>query len=78
MKDLVIQIVKNIVDDPEAVSAREVEGEKTTMLEISAASSDIGKIIGRNGRTIKAIRTLLNAAGVRQGKRVTVEILDPK
>lgn len=78
MKELVLQIVKNIVDKPDEVSVREVEGDKTTMIEITAAAPDVGKVIGKKGRTIKAIRTLVNAAGVRQEKRVTVEILDPK
>ncbi len=77
MKDLVIQIVKNVVDHPEEVDAREVEGEQTTIVEISTNQEDVGKVIGKKGRTIKAIRTLVNAAAIRQGKRVTVEIVEP-
>jgi predicted RNA-binding protein YlqC (UPF0109 family) len=77
MKDLVVELVKNIVDNPEEVSAREVEGEQTTIIELTTNPSDIGKVIGKKGRTIKALRTLVNAAAVRQGKRVTVEIVEP-
>ncbi|MBN2407578.1 MAG: KH domain-containing protein [Elusimicrobia bacterium] len=77
MKDLVIEIVKNIVDHPDEVNAREVEGEQTTIIEISTNAEDIGKVIGKKGRTIKAVRTLVNAAAVRKGKRVSVEIVEP-
>ncbi|MFC2062093.1 KH domain-containing protein [Elusimicrobiota bacterium] len=77
MKDLVVEIVKNIVDNPDEVSAREVEGEQTTIIEITTNPEDIGKVIGKKGRTIKALRTLVNAAAVRQGKRVSVEIVEP-
>ena len=78
MKELVIEIVKNIVDAPDKVSAREVEGEQTTIIEITTNPEDIGKVIGKKGRTIKALRTLVNAAAVRRGKRVTVEIVEPQ
>ncbi len=77
MKDLVIEIVKSIVDNPDEVKAREVEGEQTTIIEISTNPEDIGKVIGKKGRTIKALRTLVNAAAVRKGKRVSVEIVEP-
>ena len=78
MKDLVIQIVKSIVDNPEEVSAREVEGEQTTIIEIITKPDDIGKVIGKQGRTIKAIRTIINAASVKEGKRISVEIVEPE
>jgi len=78
MKDLIIEIVKNLVDNPNEVNAREVEGEQTTIIEISANPADIGKIIGKQGRTIKALRTLVNASAVRKGKRVSIEILEPQ
>ena len=77
MKDLIIEIVKNIVDHPDEVNAREVEGEQTTIIEIATNQEDIGKVIGKKGRTIKALRTLVNAAAVRKGKRITVEIVEP-
>ena len=77
MKELVIQIIKNVVDHPDEVDAREVEGEQTTIIEITTNPEDVGKVIGKKGRTIKAIRTLINAAAIRQGKRVTVEIVEP-
>ena len=77
MKDLVVEMVKQIVDKPEEVNAREVEGEQTTIIELSTNPEDIGKVIGKKGRTIKALRVLVNAAAVRKGKRVTVEIVEP-
>lgn len=77
MKELVIEIVKNVVDNPDQVDAREVEGEQTTIIEITTNPEDVGKVIGKKGKTIKAIRTLVNAAAVRKGKRVTVEIVEP-
>ncbi|MDA3792506.1 MAG: KH domain-containing protein [Elusimicrobia bacterium] len=78
MKDLVIEIVKNLVDNPDEVKAQAVEGEQTTVIEIEANPADIGKIIGKRGRTIKSIRTIVNAAAVRQGKRITVDIVEPE
>lgn len=78
MKDLVSQIVKKLVENPDDVSAREVQGEQTTIIEITTNPSDVGKVIGKQGRTIKAIRTLINAASIRNGNRVTVEIVEPK
>jgi hypothetical protein len=78
MKDLVIEIVKNLVDNPDEVDARAVEGEQTTVIEIETNPDDIGKVIGKRGRTIKSIRTIVNAAAVRQGKRITVEIVEPE
>ncbi|MGM0568823.1 MAG: KH domain-containing protein [Elusimicrobiota bacterium] len=77
MKDVVIEIVKNLVDHPDEVDAKEVEGEQTTIIEISTNPEDIGKVIGKKGRTIKALRTIVNAAAVRNDKRVTVEIVEP-
>ena len=78
MKDLVSQIVKKLVENPDEVSAREVQGEQTTIIEITTNPSDVGKVIGKQGRTIKAIRTIVNAASIRNGTRVTVEIVEPK
>ncbi len=75
-KDLVEYIVKSLVDDPSAVSVNVIEGEKSTILELRVASEDIGKVIGKHGRIAKAIRTVLQAATARDGKRTVLEILD--
>ncbi len=77
MKDVVIEIVKRLVDNPDDVDAKEVEGEQTTIIEITTNPEDIGKVIGKKGRTIKALRTIVNAAAVKDDKRVTVEIVEP-
>jgi len=76
MKDLVVEIARALVDNPEAVHVTEVEGEQKTILELSVDQPDIGKVIGRQGRTVRALRTLLSAAGVKLHKRFTLEILD--
>ncbi len=76
MKELVEMIAKVLVDNPDEVSVNEVEGEQTTILELRVAQSDIGKIIGKQGRTALAIRTLLGAAGMKLRKRFVLEILE--
>ncbi|MDY3939596.1 MAG: KH domain-containing protein [Spirochaetia bacterium] len=75
-KDLVEYIAKTLVDCPDQVEVNMIEGEKSTMLELKVAPEDIGKVIGKQGRIAKAIRTVLSAASVRTGKRVVLEILD--
>lgn len=75
-KDLVEYIVKSLVDDPLSVSVNVVEGEKSTILELKVAPSDIGKVIGKHGRIAKAIRTVLQAATTKGGKHTVLEILD--
>jgi predicted RNA-binding protein YlqC (UPF0109 family) len=75
-KDLVEYIAKSLVDDPQSVSVQVVEGEKSTILELRLAPEDMGKVIGKHGRIAKAIRTVLQAATVRSGKRTVLEILD--
>jgi predicted RNA-binding protein YlqC (UPF0109 family) len=75
-KDLVEYIVKSLVDDPASVEVNVIEGEKSTILELRVASGDIGKVIGKHGRIAKAIRTILQAATARGGKRTALEILD--
>ncbi|MFN4245247.1 MAG: KH domain-containing protein [Brevinematia bacterium] len=75
-KELVEQIVKALVDYPEDISIKVVEGEKSTILELKVKSEDIGKIIGKKGRIAKAIRTLVSAIAVKNGRRVILEILD--
>jgi len=64
------------VDDPSAVQVNVIEGEKSTILELRVAPEDIGKVIGKQGRIAKAIRTILQAATVPTGKRTVLEILD--
>jgi predicted RNA-binding protein YlqC (UPF0109 family) len=76
MKDLLIEIAKALVDNPEDVSVNEVEGEQTTVLELRVRNEDLGKVIGRQGRTARAIRTLLAAAGMKVQKRFVLEILE--
>ncbi len=76
MKDLLIKIVKELVDDPEQVQVNEIEGSQTVVLELRVAKSDMGKIIGKQGRTADAIRTLLNAASGKAGKRFVLEIVE--
>lgn len=75
-KELVEFIARSLVDDPDAVSVREVEGEQTSVLELSVAKEDLGKVIGKQGRTARAIRTLLGAASAKAKKRVVLEILE--
>ncbi|GHV74370.1 UPF0109 protein [Spirochaetia bacterium] len=75
-KDLVEYIVKSLVDDPASVEVTVVEGEKSTILELRVAAADIGKVIGKNGRIAKAIRTVLQAASAKGGKHAVLEILD--
>ena len=76
MKELVEMIAKALVDSPEEVSVAEVQGEQTTVLELRVAQSDLGKVIGKQGRTARAIRTLLGAAGMKLRKRFLLEILE--
>ncbi|AEI15593.1 MULTISPECIES: KH domain-containing protein [Flexistipes] len=76
MKELVEFIVKSLVDNPDKVLIEEVEGEKTTVIELRVDPSDLGKVIGKQGRTARAIRTILNAAGIKKNKRVVLEILE--
>lgn len=75
-KDLIEYIAKSLVNDPSAVSVQEVEGEKSTVIELRVAQGDIGKVIGKYGRIAKALRTVLSASANKDGKRYTLEILD--
>jgi len=76
MKELLEEIAKALVDNPEDVQVTEVEGEQTTVLELRVHNDDLGKVIGRQGRTARAIRTLLSAAGMKIHKRFVLEILE--
>lgn len=75
-KELVEFVVKSLVDVPDEVSVNVIEGEKSTILELKVAQEDVGKVIGKQGRIAKAIRTILSASATRDGKRATLEILD--
>ena len=76
MKSLVEQVAKSLVDSPEEVSVSEVAGERTIVFELRVAKSDIGKVIGKQGNTARAIRTILSAAGTKLGKHCVLEILE--
>jgi predicted RNA-binding protein YlqC (UPF0109 family) len=76
MKELVEAIARALVDHPDEVQVRAVDGEQVTVLELRVHPDDLGKVIGRQGRTAKAIRTLLGAAGMKMHKRLTLEILE--
>jgi predicted RNA-binding protein YlqC (UPF0109 family) len=76
MKDLVDRIAKSLVDHPDDVEVTEVEGEQTTVLELRVAQEDLGKVIGKKGRTAQAIRTIVNAGGMKLNKRFVLEILE--
>jgi len=75
-KDLVEYMVKSLVDNPDQVEIKEIEGEKSTILELKVTKEDIGKVIGKHGRIARAIRTIINASATKSGKRVVLEILD--
>ncbi|MDN5326509.1 MAG: uncharacterized protein PWP41_1205 [Moorella sp. (in: firmicutes)] len=75
MKDLLITLAKALVDHPDQVSVNQIEGEKSVILELRVAQEDMGKVIGKQGRIARAIRTLVKAAAAHEGKRVVVEII---
>lgn len=76
LKELVEFTAKLLVDYPEEVEVYEVEGERTTILELRVAEEDLGKVIGKNGRTARAMRTILSAAATKLDKRVVLEIIE--
>ena len=76
MKELVEVIAKALVDDPESVTVNELTEKKTTILEVRVADSDMGKVIGKQGRIAKAIRSVVKAAAAKEDKKVIVDILD--
>lgn len=75
MKELVEYLAKSLVDNPEAVTVNEVDGEQSLILELKVDPDDMGKVIGKQGRIAKAIRTVVKAAAVKEHKRVIVEII---
>lgn len=76
MKELLTYIVQNLVDNPDKVSVTERETDSETVFEVRVADGDMGKVIGRQGRIVKEIRTLMKAFAQRQGKKVSVDIMD--
>jgi predicted RNA-binding protein YlqC (UPF0109 family) len=76
MKELIEYIAKALVDQPEMVKVTEVEGEKTSVVELSVAKEDLGKVIGKQGKTARAMRTLLSAASTKLRKRTILEIIE--
>lgn len=76
MKEILETIIKNLVSDKNAVSINEIEGEKSVTFEVKVANSDMGRIIGRQGRTAKAIRTVMKAVALKEQKRVSIEFID--
>lgn len=76
MKDLVEYIAKNLVEKPEKVTVKEVAGDKSVIIELTVDRDDLGRIIGKKGRTARAMRTILNAAAMKQNKRATLEIVE--
>ena len=76
MRMLVEEIAKALVDEPEQVQVHAVDGEQTTVLELRVAPNDLGKVIGKQGRTARSIRTILGAASMKLKKRYTLEILE--
>ena len=76
LKALIELMAKALVDKPDAVSVRETDGEKITIIEVRVAPGDLGKVIGKQGRTAQSMRTILNAVGTKLGKRCVLEILE--
>ena len=76
MKDLITKIAQALVDNPDAVSVAELEGNHTSVLELKVAKEDIGKVIGKQGRTAQAMRTILSSVSGKAKKRTVLEIMD--
>jgi len=76
MKELIEHIVKALVDSPDKVTINEIAGEKSIIFELRVGEGDLGKVIGKEGRTAKAIRTIVTASAMKQGKRTVLEIIE--
>ncbi len=76
LKELIEYVAKALVDNPDLVSVTEIPGEKTVIYELKVGEGDLGKVIGREGKTAKAIRTIISAAAMKKGKRAVLEILE--
>lgn len=75
-KELVEYMASSLVDDPDSVRVREIEGTSSTVLELTVAGPDMGRVIGRRGRVVNAMRTLVDVAARKKGERITLEIVD--
>jgi predicted RNA-binding protein YlqC (UPF0109 family) len=75
-KELILDIARALVDEPEAVEVREIEGDHNSLIELKVAPDDVGKVIGKDGRTAQSMRTLLHAASTKMGHRTHLDILD--
>ena len=78
MKELIEYIVTSLVDNPDEVAVAEIDNGAELVLELSVADSDMGRVIGRNGRVINSIRTLVQVSAAKQGKQVAVELIEPE
>jgi predicted RNA-binding protein YlqC (UPF0109 family) len=76
MKELIEYIAKSLVDNPDSVKVTEVEGERTSVIELSIVKEDLGKVIGKQGKTARAMRTILSAASTKEKKRTILEIIE--
>jgi predicted RNA-binding protein YlqC (UPF0109 family) len=76
MKELIEYIAKSLVDNPDSVKVTEVEGERTSVIELSVVKEDLGKVIGKQGKTARAMRTILSAASTKEKKRTILEIIE--
>ncbi|HDP69926.1 MAG TPA: KH domain-containing protein [Actinobacteria bacterium] len=76
MKELLQTLAQALVDKPEEVKVSQIDGEKSVILQLQVASDDVGKVIGKQGRIAKALRTIVKASATKEGKRAIVEILD--
>ena len=78
MKELVLFLAKHLVNQPDAVEVTETQGETASVLELRVAKEDLGRVIGKQGRTAKSIRTILNAAASRTNRKIILEIIEEK
>ncbi len=76
MENLILYIVRELLDDPDSVEISEIEADHTTVVELKVNPEELGKIIGRQGRTANALRTIVNAAALKAGKRIVLEIIE--
>ncbi len=77
LKDLIEYIVKHLVDEPNSVEVKEVSGERAVIYELRVRPTDVGKVIGKGGKTAQALRTLVSAVGAKKGKRALLDIIEP-